>query len=117
MAEPRRKYSDWAFLLGLYVMALAGLVVAAMVFPSIGWLKSLGPVVFAHCVFYYAALSLGCIGVGLLFFARLSLYRQRRFLTLGPGGLDRVHRRLYRLAYFFIGACVLMLTALLLMLK
>lgn len=122
MPEQKRKYSDWyipsdwAFLLGLYVMAFVGLVLA-MVFPSIGWLKSHGPVVFAHCVLYYSALSFGCVGVGLLFSARLPLYRQRRFLAFGPRELDRVHRRLYWLAYFFIGACVLMLTALLLMLK
>src|SRR5688572_15029417 len=52
----------------------------------------------------WIAAVLGFIGVVLLFFARLPLYRQRRFFTFGPRALDSRHRRLYAWAYFFVGA-------------
>jgi hypothetical protein len=54
-------------------------------------------------IFY---VSLGCSGIGtiLLFLARLPLYRQRQFFSVGPWALDRSHRRLYWLAYVFIFA-------------
>ena len=52
------------------------------------------------------ALVLAAIGTALLFAARLPLYKQRRFFVIGPGDLDEKHRRLYRLAYKFIGSSV-----------
>jgi hypothetical protein len=57
------------------------------------------------------SLVLGGIGVVLLFFARLPLYRQRRFLTFGPQHLSGVHRRLYFAAYAFLVPCILLLLA------
>src|SRR5687768_10146566 len=48
-------------------------------------------------------------GIGLLFLARLPLYRQRRFFTFGSSALDAPHRRLYRWAYgFIVGGVVLL---------
>jgi hypothetical protein len=60
-----------------------------------------------------AILSAG-IGVVLLFFARLPLYRQRRFFAFGSKLLDEPHRRFYRWAYRFIclGVLLLLLTLL-----
>lgn len=119
MAEERKKYSDWyipsdwAAILSFHlVIPVVGLTFA-MLFPAIGWIKCRGEI----AVVYGSGLALGCGGIILLFVARLPLYRQRRFLAFGPKELDRTHRRLYWLAYVFIGACVLMLTALLLVLK
>jgi len=51
---------------------------------------------------FAVGLLAGFCGIILLFFARLPLYRQRRFLTFGPRELDRFHRRLYWLAYLFV---------------
>jgi hypothetical protein len=48
---------------------------------------------------YWGGVAAGMFGMVLLFFARLPLYRQRRFLVFGPRELDRLHRRLYWLAY------------------
>ena len=58
---------------------------------------------------FYTALGLGCLGCGLLFFARLPLYRQHRFWTFGPRELPNFHRKLYWLAYSFVVASVLLL--------
>ena len=41
-------------------------------------------------------------GVLLLFFARLPLYRQRRWFTFGPRHLTGIHRRIYFVAYGFL---------------
>jgi hypothetical protein len=57
------------------------------------------------------ALVLGGIGVVLLFFARLPLYRQRRFFFFGARHLSGVHKRLYYAAYVFIVPCILLLLA------
>ena len=51
---------------------------------------------------FAVGLAAGIVGVILLFFARLPLYRQHRFWTVGPRALDRLHRRLYWLAYLCV---------------
>ena len=57
------------------------------------------------------ALILGGIGVVLLFFARLPLYRQRRFFVFGARELSGFHKRLYYAAYLFLVPCILLLFA------
>jgi len=66
---------------------------------------------------FAGAATAGVVGVLLLFLARLPLYRQRQFFTFGPRLLDTRHRRLYRLAYWFIGVSVALLLALLVVLR
>jgi hypothetical protein len=61
-----------------------------------------------------SALCLAVIGIATLFAARLPLYRQRRFFTIGPWALDRTHQRLHAVAYGFIVPSVLLLSLLLL---
>lgn len=51
---------------------------------------------------FWAGLAAGVFGIIFLFFARLPLYRQRRFLTWGPRALTGFHRRLYWLAYWMV---------------
>ena len=63
---------------------------------------------------YIVAVLAGVLGVVLLFFARLPLYRQRQFFTFGSRHLDAAHRKLYRLAYFFVWVSGILLFALLL---
>jgi len=63
----------------------------------------------------YIALVLAFVGIVLLFVARLPLYRQRRFFTLGPGALDQKHRRIYWWAYIFISSGAVLLVVLYLM--
>ena len=58
---------------------------------------------------YGLGVGAGGLGIVLLFFARLPLYRARKWMTLGPGNLDRPHRRLYWLAYVFIACSFLLL--------
>ena len=50
----------------------------------------------------WIAIGFGTAGVVILFFARLPLYCQRKWLQIGPRGLDGAHRRLYRLAWILI---------------
>ncbi len=51
---------------------------------------------------YFSGLGIAASGTILLFLARLPSYRKGRFWAVGPGELDRLHRRLYWLAYFII---------------
>ena len=64
-------------------------------------------------MFVWMALTLAVIGVVLLFIARLPLYRHRRFFTFGPKGLPEGHRKVYRIAYGFVGVGAAMMLALL----
>ena len=58
---------------------------------------------------YGFGLGAGAIGAVLLFVARLPLYKQRRFWTIGPMPLDRKHRRIYWLTYVFVVTGLLLL--------
>ena len=105
-----KKRSDWYLpeeVLGLlstifFVPAIA--VIAGLLLPSITTLQRVDV-----ARLFSIGLSAGVLGVVLLFFARLPLYRQRRFLTFGPRELDRFHRRLYWLAYMFVVASIVVL--------
>ena len=105
-----KKRSDWYLpeeVLGLlstifFVPAIA--VLAALLLPAITFLH-----VADVTRLFSLGLRAGISGIALLFFARLPLYRQRRFWTFGPRELDRFHRRLYWLAYLFVIASILFL--------
>jgi hypothetical protein len=58
---------------------------------------------------YWSGLGVGGLGVLLLFLARLPLYRQRRFFTLGSKALPELHRKLYKIAYGVVISSVLLL--------
>jgi hypothetical protein len=104
--DPNRWYFPTDLVLALFpVVAAMGLLVVLPIVNSLRTGELTVPLV--GCVF-----ALG--GVVLLFFARLPLYRQRRFLAFGSKLLDEPHRRLYRWAYRFIclGVLLLLLTLL-----
>ncbi|MEN6336561.1 MAG: hypothetical protein ABFE01_20085, partial [Phycisphaerales bacterium] len=67
--------------------------------------------------FVWVSLVLAGIGVILLFFARLPLYRQGRFFTFGSKALPAAHRKVYRIAYGLIGLGVAMMLGLLAVLR
>jgi hypothetical protein len=117
MSDGKRKLSDWyvpAELAGMFVLPLIALIgiVAAMFLPLLNEARHRGDATLVD-----VALLFGLAGVMLLFFARLPLYRQRRFFTFGPRALDGPHKRLYRWAYRLIRVCVLLLVFLVLILR
>ena len=59
---------------------------------------------------YGIGLFLACVGVALIFYSKLPLYRQRRFFTFGSAALPEARRSAYRWGY----RCVLFAVALLL---
>ncbi|NOT57868.1 MAG: hypothetical protein HOP18_24970 [Deltaproteobacteria bacterium] len=59
------------------------------------------------------ALALGGAGVILLICARIPLYRQRRFFTIGPKELPGVYRKFYLAAYTCIVPSVVLLSLML----
>jgi hypothetical protein len=67
--------------------------------------------------FVWIAVALAVIGTILLFIARLPLYRQGKFFTFGSKALSPGHRKVYRIAYGFIGVSVAMMLALLIVLR
>jgi hypothetical protein len=94
---------DLLGLLGLWVVMPCVAVLAGLLLPAVARLKTADV-----RVLYGFGLGAGAIGAVLLFMARLPLYRQRRFLTVGPGQLDRKHRRIYWLAYIMLAASLLL---------
>jgi hypothetical protein len=117
MNNTERRKSDWYF--PPYVAALLGLFIVLPMAVIGGWLGTgiynAGSV--GDISAFWAAVALGGIGTLLLFFARLPLYRQRRFLVFGPRELDQRHRRLYWWAYGFIIASVVLLVLLILIVR
>lgn len=65
-----------------------------------------------HLELGWVGLAVSLVAVVLLFVARLPLYRQRRWFTMGPRHLSGIHRRLYFAAYLVLSiGAVLMLLA------
>jgi hypothetical protein len=88
-------------------------MILAVLFVSCGlsWAKRGDTTLFNLAVF------LGAIGAVLLLIARIPLYRQRRFFTLGPRALTGIYRKLYFAAYVFIVPSIVLLVLLLLSLR
>jgi hypothetical protein len=53
---------------------------------------------------FILSLVLSIAGVVLLFLAKLPLYRHGKFFTVGPAALPESHKRIYRVAWRFIAA-------------
>lgn len=63
--------------------------------------------------FYFLGLFIATVGVSLVFYAKLPLYRQRRFFTFGTKPIPEHRRKFYRWGYW----CVVLAAALLLCLR
>ena len=85
----------------LPAVAVIGILGTMLFLPSITTLQPVDTT-----KMFLIGLAAGVVGSVLLFFARLPLYRQRRFFTFGPRELDRLHCFLYWLAYLFVVASV-----------
>ena len=92
--------ADWLIFLTIPCIA----VLTSMLLPVVARLKTtdLGTL-------YALGVVAGVVGIILPFIARLPLYRAHRFWTLGPGQLDRKHRRFYWLAYASVALSLLLL--------
>jgi hypothetical protein len=66
---------------------------------------------------FLTAIATGVLGVALLLFARLPLYRRGQFFSFGPRMLDAPHRKLYWRAYGLVVLSVLLMVALLMALR
>ena len=78
-----------------------GLVVVAFFSIGTSWLlaffRRLTGMPWIWC--YVGAISVALVGIGLLFCAKLPLYRQGRFFSFGPGPLPEQRRPAYRWGY------------------
>ena len=86
-------------------------ILAGCFLPAVSAARRGNPVIFG------VALLLAVVGVVLLFIARLPHYRQGKFWSFGPSALPEKNRKLYRIAYWFIGAGVIIMVLLLAVLK
>ena len=104
-----RKSSDW-YIQPDWALQLFGWLFVFLPLAFVSILSSGLNQLQAANVFYlfWSGLGLGALGIILLFFARLPLYRQRRFFDFGPKALSAFHRKLYRLAYLFVVGSVLL---------
>jgi hypothetical protein len=95
---------DRRWILGMQFVVPCIMVLAGLLLPVVARLKAADV-----RALYGSGLGAGVVGAVLLFVARLPLYKQRRFWTIGPMPLDRKHRRIYWLAYGFVAASLLLL--------
>jgi hypothetical protein len=95
--------SDWTFQFGLLIIIPAIAILAGALLPVLSKLKTANV-----DNLFWSGLGFGFLGIVLLFFARLPLYRQRRFFTFGPKELPTFHRKLYWIAYAMVLLAVLL---------
>ena len=106
--EPGLRFPpDMAALLGFYFIFLPVAAMGSSVFIGLINARNSG-----DTTLLWTAIALGAIGTVLLFFAKLPLYRERRYLQIGPRGLAHGHRRLYWWAWFFVAVSIILLTLL-----
>jgi hypothetical protein len=97
----------WLWLFGLQILPIVAMIIAANVLGALARAKRGDPFLI------YLALGLAVAGLLLLFLAKLPLYRQGKFFTLGSKALPENSRSLYRIAYAPIGLSVVILLVLL----
>ena len=101
-------HSDIPGLLGsLLITPLIG-ILAAMILPAVSFARN-GHLVEA----FWITLTVAGIGVGLLFWARLPLYRQGKYFSFGSRALPPSSVPFYRAAYVLLIPSVLFLLLLL----
>jgi hypothetical protein len=109
MSEERRNkvppimHSDIPGLLSLPLIALIGLPFA-MFLPALSFARN------GHLVgVFWTALTVAGVGVGLLFWARLPLYRQGKYFGFGSRALPPSSVPIYRAAYVLLIPSILFL--------
>ena len=107
----QRKNNGWltflehrAFILPVVLALVVGQILTFfMGLSGVSWIWS-----------YVVALLLGGVSIGLLLYAKLPLYRERRFFTFGPRALPEQRRPFYRWGYRCALFSVVLLACLLL---
>jgi MFS family permease len=94
----------WWFL-GVVMTGLLGLEVVA-------FFTTLSGTPWIWC--YGVSLAVAVVGIALVFYAKLPLYRARRFFTFGRRALPDQRRRFYSWGYRCVGFAIALLTCLLL---
>lgn len=110
ISDPKSEWyipPDWRFILSWHFVLIPVAILMAV------FTVALSKVAQGDTTLLWVALVVGVTGVVMLFFARLSLYRQRKFLSFGPQALSASHRRLYWIAYGFIGVSIAIMVLLL----
>src|SRR6266850_1201888 len=103
-------HSDIPGLFGILFVIPAVAVLGAMALPALNALRH-GAWVRA----FWVSLAVAVLGAGLLFWARLPLYREGRFFSFGPRALPPSSVRVYRAAYALLIPSVLFLLLLVVM--
>ena len=103
--------SDWRLILSWHFILMPTVILAAM------FTVALSRTAHGDTTLLWAAIVIGAIGVVLLFFARLPLYRQRKFLSFGPRTLPAGHKKLYWFSYGFIGISIVVMALILIVLN
>jgi len=96
---------DMGGLLQLLPIAVIGLL-AGLILPDI---RSIGLIAW-FCI----AMLTGLLGIGLLVYARMPLYRQGKFLSIGPKELPANRLPAYKWAWRLIGGAIVVQLAMLL---
>jgi hypothetical protein len=103
--------SGWLAILSVYFIILPMGILSAMLIPALNEARHGNP------AFVYVSMTLAMVGVVLLFFARLPLYKQHKFFCFGPKALPPQQRRLYWIAYVLISMSIVLMLLLILALK
>ena len=111
--RPERHFPrDMLFLFGLQVIGPAIVLIIVGCFLPVVLSTRQGDL-----RLFWIALVLAVTGLLLLFIARLPLYRQGKYFTFGSKALPEGRRRMYRIAYVFIGLSAAIMLLLLALLK
>jgi hypothetical protein len=98
-----KKSSNWYFPADLICLLFLWIGIPAIAIFTCDIMSLLSSLTSADALrLFCSALGFAVVGTVLLFLARLPLYRQRKFWTVGPRDLDQPHHRLYWLAYLFV---------------
>ena len=102
---------DWRLLLGLHIIVIPLGIIASIFMTALNRTSQ------GDTSLIWVALVIGIVGTVLLFYSRLPLYRQHRYLSIGPKELPASHKKIYWLSYGFIGTCIAILISILMILK
>ena len=103
--------SQWLVPLVLQFIFVPIAVLSALLLPALSAAKH------GDSSLLYTSMAFAIVGIVLLFFARLPLYKQHNFFTFGSKALPPLHRKLYRAAYVFICIAVVLMSLLIAVLK
>ena len=95
-----RMSRDWRAIISFYFLVLPCGLLSTVILSSLSRVREGDPALL------YVALSMAGVGIILLFCARLPLYQQHKYFSVGPKSLPLKSRRLYWVAYVFLGLSV-----------